>query len=48
MKKCVIFFVILVAMLVLAVITGNNEPTLMENTVVMETPQSNTLDFENP
>ncbi|MBT8236442.1 MAG: hypothetical protein KJO04_09640 [Bacteroidia bacterium] len=47
MKKCVIFFVILVAMLVLAVVSGHNEPTMMENTVVMETPQSNTLDFEN-
>ncbi|WP_297690794.1 hypothetical protein [uncultured Eudoraea sp.] len=48
MKKCVILFVIFVAMLVLAVITGYNESTIMENTVVMETPQSNTLDFENP
>ncbi|MDH3795478.1 MAG: hypothetical protein OER83_01250 [Flavobacteriaceae bacterium] len=48
MKKCVIFFVVLVAMLVLAVITGYNDPNMMENTVVMETPQSNMLDFENP
>jgi len=46
MKRCIVFFVILVAMLVLAIITGYNEPELLENQIVIESSEEQTKGFE--
>ncbi|NND15838.1 MAG: hypothetical protein HKN89_05895 [Eudoraea sp.] len=47
MKKCVILFFVLIAMLALAIITGHNEPPILENTVVAENSEATTLDLES-
>jgi len=46
MKRCVIFFVVLIAMLVLAIIFGYNEPELPENQVVIESSEEQSKGFE--
>lgn len=46
MKRCVILFVLLIAMLVLAIITGYNEPELPQNQVAIESSEEQHKGFE--
>lgn len=46
MKKCIVFFVLLIAMLVLAIITGYNDPDRLENQVVIESSEDQPKGFE--
>ena len=46
MKRCIIFFVLLVAMLILAIITGYNEPEILENQIVIEASEEQNKGFE--
>ena len=46
MKRCIVFFVLLIAMLVLAIITGYNEPELLENQVAIESSEEQHQGFE--
>ena len=47
MKKCIVFFVILIAMLALAIITGYNEPANIETDALVENNPSHSINLES-